>query len=584
VTTLYFEGRTLRFILIVSFLTLLAATLPAQKPAPYTGPHLTKSEIAQVDSTTHELLRRYNVPGLSLAIVRNGELAYRQAYGFAELPTADPSMLDSHEDPLRIDATTATRFALGSVSKEFTTAAILLLADRGKLSLDDPVSKFLPHLTSANQITVRQLLNHTSGYSDYFLQEYIPARTQLPTTVDAILKTWGERPLDFSPGQDWQYSSTNYVIAGRIVEIASGEPYHKFLEKNILRPVGIYDAFSDGPEQQTPDAVGYYRFALGTPRRAPVEGRNWLFAMADLQMTATDVARWDISVVNQSLLSPASYEALRAETKAASGRPTGYSLGFFVTQVPGTDGQKHWMLHHPGEVSGFRAHNFILPDLKAAVVILTNAEYSGAVTELAESIQSIVGVESTHGAAAATGESSAPSATDAARPSSVDENTVETRAHRIVNDLTQGKVDRSEFAPDANATFSRQAVSDIRSSLAPLGPLERVRLEATTSRGGTKHHALTLIYPHRQLQIAEYELPDGTIEQFMIDTKPQATDTRRMESRYLKLETHALISAYRADRSVGDGSPECRPQNWASSSTDYLQTSGARITIPRLLN
>jgi D-alanyl-D-alanine carboxypeptidase len=195
-------------ILLLLVLPFVAATLPAQKiVVPYTGPQLTKSEIAQVDSAAREILRRDNVPGLSLAIVRNGEIAYRQAYGFGEL------------------------------SKEFTAAAILLLADRGKLSLDDPVSKFLPHLTSADRITVRQLLNHTSGYSDYFLQEYIPARTQQPTTVDAILKEWGERPLDFSPGEDWQYSSTNYVIAGRIVEIASGEPYHKFLEKNRLLPL-----------------------------------------------------------------------------------------------------------------------------------------------------------------------------------------------------------------------------------------------------------------------------------------------------------------------------------------------------------
>jgi D-alanyl-D-alanine carboxypeptidase len=196
---------------------------------------------------------------------------------------------------------------------------------------------------------------------------------------------------------------------------------------------------------------------------------------------------------------------------------TGYSLGFFVSQVQGTDGKQHLMLHHPGEMSGFRAHNFILPDLKAAVVILTNAEYSSAATELAKAIQSIVGVSSSSSTAKG---GAAPSTGTETRASDAQENNVEDRAHRIVSDLTQGKVDRSEFAPDAIATFTPQAVSDIRTSLAPLGPLERVRLDSTTNRGGTQHHALTLIYPHRELQIAEYDLPDGTIEQFMIDSKP----------------------------------------------------------------
>jgi D-alanyl-D-alanine carboxypeptidase len=134
------------------------------------------------------------------------------------------------------------------------------------------------------------------------------------------LKTWAERPLDFPPGEEWQYSGTNYVIAGRIVEKVTGERYEKFLADEVLRRVGITDeTFADHPRQPGRNAVGYYRFALGPPRPAPQTGRNWLFAMADLEMTAKDVALWDISLMNQSLLSAGSYQDMSSETKTING-------------------------------------------------------------------------------------------------------------------------------------------------------------------------------------------------------------------------------------------------------------------------
>jgi D-alanyl-D-alanine carboxypeptidase len=209
----------------------------------------------QVDETVQTVMRRNDVPAISLAIVRHGQIAYLKAYGHAELPT---DLGHTERTPFSRTASISTRFAIGSVSKEFTAAAILILADRSKLSLDDTVSKYLPELTDARRVTIRELLNHTSGYRDYFLQEYIPARMQRPTSVDTILRTWAERPLDFPPGQEWQYSGTNYVIAGRIVEKVAGEPYEKFLADDVLLPIGITDeTYADHPKQSKRNAVGY---------------------------------------------------------------------------------------------------------------------------------------------------------------------------------------------------------------------------------------------------------------------------------------------------------------------------------------
>ena len=465
---------------------------------------LSTSEASQVDASVGTVMERNGIPAISLAIVRSDQIAYAKAYGKAELPNPEASNRD------RL-VSTATRFAIGSVSKEFTAAAMLLLADRGKLSLDDPVSRFLPKLTGATQVTIRELLNHTAGYRDYFLQEYIPARMQRATTIDSILKEWAERPLDFLPGTQWQYSGTNYVIAGRIIEEVTGESYEKFLIENVLRPAGITDAiFADHPRQPARNAVGYYRFALGPPRPAPRSGRNWLFAMADLEITATDVAKWDIALMSQHLLSRGAYQAMTSDTRTKDGTRTGYGLGLFVGSVEGNDGKQHLLIHHPGEISGFRSNNFLLPDSGSAVIILTNAEFSDSTNELAQRIQGVVGIRSN---AQDESRSTASSKTPTLPP----ENMAEARAHRLLWDLSEGVVDRNEFAPDALETFTKQSLNDIHQSLAPLGKPQRVRLDSTQLRGGTKHYALTIFYKQRRLQIAEYDREDGRIEQFMID-------------------------------------------------------------------
>ena len=148
------------------------------------------------------------VPSASIAVVQNGKIAYVQAYGNARL---DPNTA----------ASSAMRYSIGSISKQFTAAAILLLAEEGKLSLDDPVSKYVPGLTRGDEVTIRELLSHTSGYQDYWPQDYVPPLMLQPISADGIMDRWARKPLDFDPGTKWQYSNTNYVIAGVIVEKVS---------------------------------------------------------------------------------------------------------------------------------------------------------------------------------------------------------------------------------------------------------------------------------------------------------------------------------------------------------------------------
>ena len=238
-------------------------------------------EIQQrIDKVAHDALAKTGVPSASVAIVKDGQIAYLHAYGNARF---DP------ETPAKPEM----RYSIGSVSKQFTAAAILLLQEQGKLSLDDKVSKFIPGLTRADEVTIRQLLSHTSGYQDYWPQDYVMPMMLQPVDARKILDTWARKPLDFDPGTKWQYSNTNYVIAGLIVQKVSGEPLLQFLQQHIFAPLNMKSvADTDKAKLGDTDPTGYMRYALGPRRPAPKEGSGWLFAAGELAMPAEDLAKW----------------------------------------------------------------------------------------------------------------------------------------------------------------------------------------------------------------------------------------------------------------------------------------------------
>ena len=237
-----------------------------------------------IDDAVKEILARTGVPSASVAVVKDGAVVYEHAYGNARL---DPPLA----------ATSQMRYSIGSISKQFTASAVLLLAEEGKLSLDDRVVRWLPELTRARDVTIRQLLSMTSGYQDFWPQDYVMPMMLNPVTPAEIAKGWAQIPLDFEPGSKWQYSNTNYVLAGMIVERVAGMPLIEFLHKRIFEPLGMTSVFnSDEAALPANEPMRYLRYALGPVRTAPKEGRGWMFAAGELAMTAHDLALWDISV------------------------------------------------------------------------------------------------------------------------------------------------------------------------------------------------------------------------------------------------------------------------------------------------
>src|SRR5438067_1712097 len=239
------------FSAIVAFATLYA-TPQTQLPADL---------IDKIDKVATDALTRTGVPSASIAVVKDGQVVYVKAYGDARLEPKTP-------------ATAEMRYSIGSISKQFTAAAILLLQEQGKLSLDDKVGKFVPDLTRGNEVTIRQLLSHTSGYQDYWPQDYVMPMMLQPVTTQKIMDLWARKPLDFEPGTKWQYSNTNFVIAGLIVEKVSGQKLMEFLGEHIFHPLGMKSVWdSDEAKLTSTDATPYVRAALGPLRLAPKEGR-----------------------------------------------------------------------------------------------------------------------------------------------------------------------------------------------------------------------------------------------------------------------------------------------------------------------
>jgi D-alanyl-D-alanine carboxypeptidase len=459
----------LLFALVLLPFALLPVAVPAQSP-------LSPDAKAKIDTAVTQVLSSTKVPSASIAIVKDGRIAYLQAYGLARL---SPPM----------EATPQMQYAIGSISKQFTASAVLFLAQEGKLSLEDPVSKYLPDLTRAKEVTIRMLLSHTSGYQDYWPEDYVMTSMMVPTTAQHILDVWGKRPLDFEPGTQWQYSNTNFVIAGRIVEQVSGTPLIDLLKKRIFLPLGMDNVYdTDASKLPATDPTGYERHALGPQRPSPQEGTGWMFAAGELAMPAHDLALWDISVMNRSLLSPASYAQMFKPVLLKSGANSGYGLGVFLGKRDG-----HAYIEHSGEVSGFVSENLVFPDDRAAIIVLTNEMATNAASLIAERITPVVlNLPAT-----------APTEEEA-------------QALSIFNGLADGHIDRTLFTNYCNAYFNQQTLDDFASSLKPLGPPLKFKQTKEEGRGGMTFRVFAVTFPDRELKVTTYQMPDGKLEQYLV--------------------------------------------------------------------
>jgi CubicO group peptidase (beta-lactamase class C family) len=435
----------------------------------------------KISEAMENALKQTGAPSVSVALIKDGKVIFAKAAGKASV------------QPERL-ADAATRYAVGSISKQFTAAAILLSAERHKLSLDDKVSKYFPELTRAGEITIRELLSHTSGYEDYAPQDYVIPEWLQPTSPRAILDRWAKKPLNFDPGTRWQYSNTNYVLAGEIFEKASGEHLVDFLRAKIFDPLGMRSA-GDCVEGNPVDATAYTRFALGPPRPVAREASGWYFAAGELCMTPSDLAKWDLAFLGRKILSPRSYEEFTREVRLSNGDLTHYALGLDVSSVRNVP-----RISHGGEVSGFLALNAVFPTRNAAVITLSNQDGVSFLGSLSDQIATLVLFPQTPA------------------PAASEKEIKETR--QILEGLQRSEINRTLFTENANSYFTTTSLEDFKSSLTPLGPVKSITRLSEALRGGMTHRYYRAQFETKAAILNIYVMPDGKYEQFLVMEQP----------------------------------------------------------------
>jgi D-alanyl-D-alanine carboxypeptidase len=438
---------------------------------------------AKVHAVAADVMARTHVPSAQVGLVRDGKVVYVQAFGDATLSPKTPATPDMH-------------YAIGSISKQFTVAAVMILQQEGKISIDDPVSKWFPELTRANEVTLRNLMSHTSGYEDYAPQDYtIPAWTH-PTSAEQIVHEWATKPLDFDPGTEYQYSNTNFNIVGLIVEKVAGEPFWTLLRSRVLDPVGLSHAIDLDTQHDQLEPTGYFRHALGPLRPAILEAPGWYFADGEMALPVGDLLTWDISVMDETLLSHASYAEMESPTRLKDGLYSNYGLGLSIAAMGG-----HRLIQHSGEVGGFVAQNLVFPADKIAIAVLTNQEAAPGAGMIARGIATLL---------------IPPGPTQASSPDATAK--AEGIARRALAGLQKGTIDRSLFTTNCNFYFDAQAIADYQSSLAPLGAIRSVQQRSSNLRGGMRYRTFAVAFENGTLiTLSTYWTAEGKIEQFLVE-------------------------------------------------------------------
>lgn len=295
-------------------------------------------------------------PGAAVLVTRDGEVLLRKAYGMAHLELGVPLEPDMV-------------FRLGSVTKQFTAVAILMLVEDGKLALGDPVSKHLADYSDVHgdDVTVEHLLTHTSGIPNYTDMEVFWETVRDDKDVDGMLDFFDEEELEFPPGTRWAYSNSGYVLLGALIEKVSGQPYAEFMRSRIFEPLGMDHTSYDDPERLIPRRVAGYGRGENGYANAPYLSMSQPYAAGALMSTVDDLARWNDSLVADDLLPKAVRERMWTAHRLEDGSDSGYGYGWLIGDHDGAP-----VIWHGGGIHGFRTVAIWMPEEKIFVAVLSN--------------------------------------------------------------------------------------------------------------------------------------------------------------------------------------------------------------------
>jgi D-alanyl-D-alanine carboxypeptidase len=450
----------------------------AQAPPPQAPAKSPAADIQALDRFIAAELNSRGLIGLSAAVMIDGKIVLAKGYG--------QSVLGGEA------ATPDTPFAIGSITKQFTCACVLKLAEAGKLQVTDKVAKYYPGLTRAGDITLLDLMNHVSGYRDYYPLDFVDRPMSKEIEADELIHRFAGGPLDFEPGSRWSYSNTGFVILGRIVEKVSGQPFGRFLSDQILAPLGLKHTFYEPDVGQPGIAQGYTTFALTAPEKALPEAKDWIAAAGAISSTGSDLVTWDLALMTGKVLKPSSYALMTQTRQLTDGRISWYGCGLSLSVRNGRQ-----VLSHGGAVAGFVASNMAVPSTRSAAVLLSNLDTSEVNAIFGKLVEAVLPVP-------------APNAPVISGPPAAD-------AHKLMLASYQaGKVDRALLGEEFNWLLTDAKLRAASLKLKPYGKPTKVELESTNERGGMEVSVVRFTFAGGVLRGLMYRTPDGKIQQFFV--------------------------------------------------------------------
>jgi CubicO group peptidase (beta-lactamase class C family) len=314
---------------------------------------------ARIDSLARDFIAVRGAPGLSLAVLRGSDTIVMSAYGYANRETKQPS-------------TPATVFRIGSMTKQFTSALIMRQIERGTLSLDDDMATYLPDVQlHGHRVTIRQLLNHTSGIHNYTESAEWAKHQDDDVTPTQIVAFVAADSFDFAPGTKYRYNNTGYVLLGMILEKVTGVPYAELLQREIFTPLGLRETSYCPSRPTDPSFARGYDVGRDGVTPAPYRNMTHPYAAGAICSTARDFLRWQRALANGRVVTPQSYAMMTTPGSLENGTRLTYGFGLEVVQI-----QNHSGIMHGGSTPGFTSGGFVFPADSVNIVLLTNSNAS----------------------------------------------------------------------------------------------------------------------------------------------------------------------------------------------------------------
>ncbi len=434
---------------------------------------------SRIDRIGDAEVREGRTPGIAIGVVVDGRVVYARGFGYANVGRHVPAGPD-------------TQFYIGDVSEQFTAGAALTLVQDGKLKLDDKVTKYVPELPNAGNVTVGELLSQTSGLPDLAGAPGVPSDFSKQLKINDLLAAVAKMQLAATPGTAYASNPLNYVLAGLIIERVSGVTLSDFLGQHIFIPLVMNRTLFAGDTGLDPShAVGY---SYGRGVRGFVPAQPWdpsrLLGAAGVVSTIYDLAKWDIEM--PILLR---VDAVRDMFTASGGDAlTKYGMGWVVDRRGGKN-----FVWSDGQIAGYRSMNALLPDDHIAVIVLTNAD-------------------NFHGPSASPEQTAARILDIVAPPTTVHlDNAIVARARDWLARLASKRIDRTELSPAFSAFLTDDLVA--REDFAKYGNVQTiVPISSTTETNGDTLYEFVVQYPHDQFHYKFAVTSDGKIDEILLSS------------------------------------------------------------------